>query len=798
MQITFKLAPVFCCFLLTWFMFTIPVVFGTKSFFGEGVIQGSVKDENNNPLPGATVILHELNTGTTTDGHGQFEFKNLRDGIYSLQVKNMGFASVGKSVVLVEGYVFIPFTLQHTHIELREVTVRESATGMVQSEQSLSITTANNEFFSQSADLTLMQALQRIPGISSMDIGSTVSKPAIRGLGFNRLVVAQNNIKQQGQQWGADHGLEIDFYGVERVEIVKGPASLLFGSDAIGGAINIRPPVVPQENSTTVEVQNTARSNNDLLGGSAMAAINRDGRFLRLRVSYQDYADYRVPADSFTYNTWIMPIENRRLKNTSGNDLGLSFISGIRKSWGITSLSVSNFNQKVGFFPASHGIPNPAALQDPGNPRQTEYPQQVVNHFKVSSNTNILMGMNRLELDFGFQQNHRQELNPPHVHGLGPLPEGFVELDLLLHTFTAQGRLHRKQSDRHTIILGASASLQDNKRDGYNFLLPDFRYGEAGLFMVSRWRIKNNLFFNAGIRGDMAGMEVQQYLEPIWRDTETIDSWVERAPGIHRNYVNAAFSSGLSWNMTREINIKTNIGSSFRNPTAIELAANGIHHGSFRHEMGDTTLNPERAWQFDVGFTYSRKEFYLHLSPFLNYFPNFLFLNPSGSFSRLPGAGQIYKFEQAEALHMGGEVYVDWHITHALHTSLGGEFIWAQNLENNYPLPFTPPASVLGEMSYKWHEPFQYMNLFKVLLSSRFVNTQDRVARNEPATAKYILFNTGIVTQIAMGDAVFDISFMVNNLFDQLYKNHLSFYRILELPEPGRNFVVSLKTDLSW
>jgi iron complex outermembrane recepter protein len=688
------------------------------------------------------------------------------------------------------------FTLKHTHIELKEVVVHESTTGMVQPEQSINITTANRDFFSKSSVGTLMQSLQRIPGINSMDIGTGISKPVIRGLGFNRLVVAQHNIKQQGQQWGADHGLEIDMYGIERVEVVKGPSSLIYGSDAIGGAINVRPAVIPQENTTQVELQSVARSNNDLLGGSAMVAANRNGRFLRFRATYQDYADYRVPAEEFVYNRWVMPIPGNRLKNTSGNDLAFSMVTGFRGSWGISTLSVSNYHQSAGFFPASHGIPNPGALTDPGHPRRTDYPLQQVNHFNVVSNTNFLLGNNRFEADLSFQQNHRKERNPPHVHGAGPLPEGNTELELILNTFTANARFHKRRSESNTILIGSTTSFQHNKKGGYNFLLPDYGSYELGLFTISRWNINNVFYWNAGFRGDVSGIRIQQHLEPVWLDQITIDGYRERTPNLNRNYFNIAFSGGLSWMINSDLNLKANLGRSFRNPSAIELGANGIHHGSFRHEMGDTALVPERAWQLDAGLTFSRKELYIHFSPFLNYFPNFLFLNPSGIFSELPGAGQIYRFQQAEAIHFGGEFYIDWHISHALHTSLGAEAVWGQNLENNYPLPFTPPPALLGEISYNWHDLVKGSESVKVLISFRNVAAQNRVARNEPATKGYTLVNTGVYSQIKIGNTTLDVSFMINNLFDKLYKNHLSFYRILELPEPGRNFTLSIKANI--
>jgi iron complex outermembrane recepter protein len=751
-----------------------------------GRISGHITDQAGNALAGAGIVVRELNVGTTANADGFYEIKNLRRGVYTLQVLHLGFISQSRLISLESELQEADFMMTPTHIELREVIVQESATGVVNPEKSLNITVAGGDFFSSSATVTMIQSLQRIPGINSMDIGTGISKPLIRGLGFNRLVVAQNNIKQQGQQWGADHGLEIDGYDVDRVEILKGPASLIYGSDAIGGALNIRPPVVPQENSLQAQVTAAAHSNNDLLGGSVMAALNRDGYFARVRFSRQDYADYRVPAESFTYNRWVLPIAEGRLKNTSGDDYAVSVTSGLHKPWGVSAVTASVYNQVSGFFPASHGIPDPASLLQVSSRRTPGFPQQWVRHTRLVSNSSVLLGNKRLELDLGFQQNHRQELDA------SPTASADVELELILNTFSANIKYHHLLSQRTSLLLGTAASLQQNRRGGYNFLLPDFMLADLGLFSVIQHSVQNNFFLNAGLRVDVATLSSAGYREQIRNSAGDTTGFTVRAVDLERNYSNLAFSTGASWLPDDRVNIKLNMGSSFRNPTPVELSANGIHHGSFRHEMGDTTLTPERAYQLDAGFTYQLQEFYFHLSPFVNYFTNFLFLNPSGVFSPLPGAGQIYRFQQAQAIHLGGEIYSDWHITHELHSSVGAEWVWAQNLNNNYPLPFTPPASIVGELNYTLFSSQATFSSLKLISSVRSVAAQNRVAQNERPTHAYTLAAAGLSLKLGKGQMPVEILFMVNNIFNTHYKNHISFYRILELPEPGRNFTIKL------
>jgi len=760
-------------------------------------IEGRVLDEQDQPIKGAAVVIRELNTGTTTDRNGAFRFRELKAGVYNIEFNHLGYSGSTRKIKLTEEPAHLEVVLSPSYIELREVVISENRYGLQEKEHSLNISKVNREYLSENPGMTLMQSLERLPGVSSMDIGTGISKPVIRGMGFNRVIVAENNIKQQGQQWGADHGLEIDPYAIERVEVIKGPSSLLFGSDAIGGAINIKPPAIPQENTLQANTTLQTRSNNNLYGLSQMAAVSRNGKFLRARFSFQDYADYKVPADSFAYNTWIMPLKNQRLKNTSGRDMAGTVTAGMRQKWGVTSLTISHFNQTAGFFPGAHGVPDPSALEYPGDPRSTGFPKQKVRHFKAISNSNIMMGDHWMEVDLGFQQNHRQELNPPHVHGTGPLPEGNIELELILNTFSANARFHHNLASSRSFVYGLSANYQENKRDGYNFLLPDFKAADAGIYSIFSFQPSEQWFLNAGFRSDISTVDIAGYLEPVWEDQETISHHRVRSPEFENTWINVTGNAGVSWLPAPSWNLKLNLGSSYRTPNPIELSANGVHHGSFRHEKGDTSLASERSLQLDVSLIFNRKDLYVAFSPYMNYFPNFLFLNPSGNFSELPGAGQIYRFEQAEALHTGGEVYVDWHITKALHTSIGVEWIWAQNLDNNYPLPFTPPPMANLEISYQWEDLSPVFRKIKWLGGMRLAGSQNRVARNEPATNGYTLFNTGVMARIELANQPLEIGFHAQNLLDRLYKNHLSFYRKLELPEPGRNFSLRVNIPLN-
>ncbi len=760
-------------------------------------IGGVVTGPQGEPLSGATVVVVELSVWTTTGQDGRFVFRGLKPGTYHLDVFMMGYAGVTRKTGLTEQGTSVRISLKDSPLQLDEAVVTATRSGVMEREASLNIAQVHRSYLSENPGMTLSQSLKRIPGLQSMDAGTAVSKPVIRGLGFNRIVVAENNLKQQGQQWGADHGLEIDPFSIERIEVTKGPAALMFGSDAIGGAINIKPPALPQEDGLESETQLTGRSNNRLWGFSQLLLLSRNGRFVRARASLRDYADYRVPADSFTYNNWVMPIENKHLVNTGGRDRSGSVAAGVRKEWGVSTLSLSSYNQLIGFFPGAHGIPDPSTLTGVEGRRRPGYPRQKINHFKAMSNTMLLLGGPWLEIDLGYQQNHRREFNPPHVHGAGPLPESDLELELRLHTLSANLKMHHDTGPGNSWLLGLAGNYQRNTHGGYAFLLPAFSYADAGAFALYRLSLSQSLMVHTGVRADMAGVDIEGYLEPVWEDAQTIAHYRERSPRLKAMYANATGQLGVSWCPSGGWNIKANLGSSYRNPTPVELSANGMHHGSLRHEKGDPDLDSERALQLDASLVLDRRTLYLALSPFVNYFTNYLFLNPTGRFSSLPGAGQVYRFSQARALHLGGEVFGQWEVSPALQATLGGEWVWAQNLGSQYPLPFTPPAVLTAGLTYRPQWLFLQPVNTRLLAGIRKAAPQHRVARNEPATQGYTLFDLGVIAHIPWGATRLTLSLNIQNLFDTRYQDHLSFYRKLELPEPGRNLQLGIRIPLS-
>jgi iron complex outermembrane receptor protein len=687
----------------------------------------------------------------------------------------------------------IEVQLQAAALELRNILIEDNILKSAQREQSQSIAALDREAMLRNGQASLVRMLEAVPGVTSINTGMGVSKPVIRGLGFNRVVVAENGIKQEGQQWGGDHGLEIDQFAVERVEVMKGPASLLYGSDGIGGVVNIRPALAPERNTLQAGALLTARSVNDFIGSSWNVALNKNDRYIQVRFSTQDYADYRIPADSFTYNTYRLPLVNRRLKNTAGRERNAQVMLGTSQKWGYSNLTFSYFDQTAGLFSGAHGIPRSYQLTNDGNVRNIDLPRQHVQHSKVLWNTSVLMGKRWLEVDLGWQYNQRREYSNPHAHGVGPTPSGILELEFLLQTLSANLRYHFEGKHHSQWVAGISGNTQQNRIGGFSFLIPLFNQQSAGAFLFRKQELNARFIWNMGLRYDYGHLSTEKYMRAVWLDSVTVKEYVQASPQLNRQFGNVSGAVGFSWFVGEHWNVKCNLGSGYRIPTAPELTANGVHHGSFRHEMGDSTLRSERGFQSDLALHFEGKRWDLNLTPFFNYFDGFIFLDPQPYFSPLPDAGLIYRFNQANAIHYGAELQSDVHLTQHLHLGLSAQIVNGWNLETKYSLPFMPPAHFRLDLGHEWSREKRRFHDVYAGLQAQGVFDQNQVARNEPSTLGFLLLHAqaGFTWRLGKKQDLRWI-FNVQNIFNTRYFAHLNRYRQLNLPEAGRNVMLTL------
>lgn len=614
---------------------------------------------------------------------------------------------------------------------------------------------------------SLMDALSHTEGVQAMDIGVGFSKPMIRGLGFQRVVVSDNGVKQEGQQWGADHGLEIDAFHVDGVVVIKGPASVLYGSDAMGGAIEILPPIIPYQDTLSGEILFQHQSVCSGLSGSAMLAIKHKRVYSQIRYTERHWGDYRVPADSFTYLSMRLPIPDRHLKNTAGMERSGNCLLTFRNKRYEGRLNISDNYQKAGFFSGAHGIPNNSNMQSDGDKWNIDLPYSLVNHLKVSSTNKWTSEKTQMMFVMAYQKNHREEWSKFHTHVIGqqaPAVDPDKELMLDLQTISAKLQFRYTPSDLWEHYAGISTSFQNNEIGGYSFLIPAYRREEYGTYYLVNYKPSDVWAFNASARYDISHIHTEAHGQDVGE--------VERDYHDYSLAVGAVFTpkDGHEW--------RGSIGRAYRLPSANELTSNGVHHGAFRHELGDSTLVGEQGWQADLSYSLRKKRVDMSISPFFSYYPHFISLHPTGQWSMLPDAGQIYQYVDAPATFFGGEARVKVKLVRDLHYEFSGEHVHTYDHDSHTATPFSPPATMRNTISWE-------RKRWQAYAECQSVATQTRVCHNEDETPGYNLLNVGGKVEFPVSPGKISLHVNARNILNTYHLNHLNFYRKIDLPEAG-------------
>ncbi|MBN1187136.1 MAG: TonB-dependent receptor [Bacteroidales bacterium] len=759
---------------------------------GQNTLQGYIYDENKNPFTGANIVLNETK-GTVSDGEGKFVFTNVTSAHFNVKVTAIGYKDVlinGKTDTIRNDFQII---LSPSVQKLEEVQVNENVGEKIKKSESISIQLIEEEFLKKAKASSLMQTLNNIPGINSMDIGTGISKPMIRGMSYYRVVVAQNGIKQEGQQWSNHQGISIDQQAVSHVEIIKGPASLQYGSDAIGGVINILPPHVPISSGVSGEVSFTVKSNTKWLGSSANLSIRKGDIYSNIALTYNKYGDFLIPeTDSFLLPAPVNAAEashkvilGNQMYNTAGNEKAVSISTGLVKQWGNSYLEFNYYGTQNGFFDWQ-GIQNDSTKTlHEQNRRDVQLPSQEVNNYAIHHYTNRYFKNDKLEIGLGYQLNDSREFSYLTDRNGNRTEEynyfrnkGNYELGLLLHTISGNVFYSVNRFKKQQIKFGVNTQYQIHRTDGYNHILPEYKRFSTGVFLTHKYNVTNKWILNNGARIDYTFFSMDESLNP---DVEFGDSIFN--PSFEKTYPSFAISSGVNYLPGRNTIIKVNIGKSFRIPSAYELGAYGLHRHEGRFEKGNVENEPEQAWQLDLGIEKKWKGLTLQISPFLNYFTNYLYLNPT---PELRPEGQVYEYMQTNAMLTGSEVSVDIALRNKIIIISGLEYVYAVNLDLKSALPFTPPLNIQTEVSYvlKNTKIFTKNKAGVELLSA---GPQNYTVPNELSTPGYNTINLQALTEINLGKQKINLMLKVRNLLNSSYYNHISFYRRMRIPEQGRD-----------
>lgn len=782
-------------------------------------ISGKITDKyNGNSIENVAVSIWGTDIGVLSDSTGYYELCHLPGNKYTLQINNIGYKNDTISVILNKDLV-LDIRMDPSDIALSEIVVNAKSRAEV--------TIIKNTIDRPDADFNKL--LNVLPGVTTMNIGAGVSKPVVRGLSYNRVAVIDNGIIQQNQQWGADHGISVNQFDVYSAKVYKGPSSLLLGSASMS-AIDIEPFGFDKGYDSGSEFSGEAAtwgaSNNGQLGSALAATWHKGNWYVRGSYKYQEYGDYRVPADKFTYHGEELPLPDKRLQNTAGREQSFSGIAGYRNKNLTTYLTLSNNYQKTGIFELEHDHDHDHDHEDGdehdhGNTdhdhdhdhdhdipdtshRNIGLPYAVSNHFSVTNNTEWKNSTMRLLVNTGYQNNHRREYEHFHEHYEGqaaPVNDDDLAVDFKLQTYSTNARLYLDEKKAWKKTIGMSVEYQQNRVGGFEYFLPHYNQVSGGLSFVNTYEASRKLKFEGGIRYDIGHMDITgfydnalaQHLQEEGYSPAIIQQYAQRAYDVDRNFSSVSGSIGGEYLPDVEIgrlSLKLNLGKSFRFPSANELGANGLHHAAFRYEIGNPDLKAEHGYTFDFDVTYNNsKKLAININPFVSYYTNFIYLSPLMDSPIDLYESQPYKYSQAKALSGGGEYKISWRAIKKIELSTAGSLVLNKNLDDHDPLPFTPPFTMVNEIKFlddaRFHKKISY---YQISFSHQWYANQDRVAVGEEKTPGTSLFNfsAGMVYKFNRKLAI-DMNMQINNIFDTRYLNHMSLYRRLNIPEPGRN-----------
>jgi len=698
--------------------------------------------------------------------------------------------------------LFFPSYGQEKSIDLEEVKVgRRRYHRAAEGALSIQLLTADSIQKYQAG--SLMQTLSRLPGVNAIGIGANQSKPQIRGLGFNRVATVENGIKHQGQQWGLDHGLEIDQFSVGSAEVLKGASSFLYGSDAIGGVIRLSPPAELQETGFKGQFNLLTKSNNATFGGSLQTQGRKGNWVFGGGFTHLEYGDYRVPTDTVYVYNYAVRLKDRHVRNTAGRETHFQLRGGYLSDRFSSIFYLSNYHTKFGFFANAHGLEPRGVdivLYDKSS-RDIGFPSQTVNHLKLINRNFIDLDKHKLWIDLGYQKNYRQEYNNYTAHGYMPpvYPKDMtipINLERLyekqVYSITVKDQFDLAT---HRLTIGANGEYQDNRIDGWSFLIPSFRQKAMGLFVYDQYKLADETMIYGALRYDYSHIQTSPYQD--WFESQLEDNQsgrIVRASALSRRFNSLVWSIGAA-HQFGDLETKINVGKSFRAPIAQELGANGVNYHYFSYERGNQSLSPEQSYQLDLSLTWSPRKVLVAFTPFFNYFSNYIYLNPTSSYDQYYGAGnQIFEYMESRVRRYGAELKLSYQPLKQWKVELLGEYVRSEQLsgaKKGYTLPFSPAPSALMDISWTAKNSKHFKETY-LSVDCKWIAAQYHVVPPEESTAAYQVFNFRAGTQLRFSGSVLQLRLQVQNLFDKKYMDHTSFYRLISLPEQGRNFILSI------
>jgi iron complex outermembrane recepter protein len=774
----------------------------------QNILRGQVIDAGTRePVPGAVIYIHDLKKGGVTSVDGFYLIEKLPKGRFVIESKMIGYASRVETV-FIEGTTELNFMISSVATELQEVVVTGISHTTEIKTNPTAVSTIDLRALTENSSTNIIDNISRQPGLSQITTGTAISKPVIRGLGFNRIITMYDGIRQEGQQWGDEHGIEIDEFSVDRVEIIKGPGSLMYGSDGIGGVINFLPAEPLAENFITGRISSNYQSNNGLLGNSLMNAGNLKGYYWSARVSNKRARPYENSYDGKVFNS-------------SFNETNGDALIGKNGRWGYTQFAISNFNQAVGLTEGERDEDgnfirevnsNGSVAEAPVTHKELYsyhlfVPKQTINHFRIYNTSNLFFGESRFQFNIGYQRNKRKEFG-------NVLDEDEPELFFDLNTFTYNLIYFLPEKSGWSFSIGLGGMNQQNKNKGEEFLIPEYTLMDRGIFTYFKKHV-DKLTLAGGLRYDYRAVATTElFLDEEGVPTDDKNAF-RKFEAADRSFSNYSASTGISYEFSPQVHLKLNLSRGFRAPNLSELASNGQHEGSLRYEYGNLALKPEVSLQGDLSILLNTDHISAELSIFRSTIENFIFtrkLVATGGGDSIPdpeNPSPAFKYAQGNANLFGGELVVDIH-PHPLdwlHIEHSISFVRGVNNsrgigEGARYLPFMPAPRYIGEVRGVFKKEGRFLSDLYAKVEFDYTWAQNRVLfenNTETPTSAYGLWNLGFGGQLnSSRGELLRLFVTVSNLLDNAYQSHLSRLKYAaENPFSGRTGVYNMGRNVS-
>ncbi|HNX89516.1 MAG TPA: TonB-dependent receptor [Paludibacteraceae bacterium] len=716
-------------------------------------ITGKITDQDNLPMVGANIFVPDMNKGTTSNNNGTYELSNLPNGKIKIQFSYIGYGNCVESVVLNGKSLELNIALTQTAIEAEEVVV-SGGYSSTQHENAVKIDVLKLDPRAIISTPNFTEVLTKVSGVDMISKGSGVSKPVIRGLSMNDILVLNNGVRFENYQYSSHHPLGIDEFGIEDVEIIKGPASLLYGSDAIGGVINFIKEK-PAPIGSIIGDYNLRLFSNTLGMTNNLGIKGASKKFFGgIRVGQKINSDFLQGGGAY-------------VPNSRFNEMSVKANAGFTDKVGTFKLFYDFNNQKLGL------VEDEAIEEITERGRKNKVFYQELNTHLLSSQNKFYLGKFKLDINSALQ-------NTELVH-FGDV--GVYEIQMELATLTYDAKLHLPSKENSEYIIGFQGFNQTNTNlnDRETKLLPDATTNNYSAYGLLQYTFFKKLKVQTGVRYDYKTMSTQA----IGLATDTM---IYRAP-LDKSFGSFSGSLGATYNVSDKLLFRANFAAAYRTPNLAELTSNGQHE--LRYEIGDQNLVPENAYETDLSLHYHKDNFTFDIAGFYNIVNNYIFISPTDDTT--PSGIDIYKYKQANSTLFGGEAGLHVHpkTLQWLHFEITFSSVIGKQQNGDY-LPFVPAHKLRFELRGEKEKLLFFKNAFVSVYTCSAFN-QNNAAPDETTTAGYTLIDLSIGGNIKMKNQSISLSLCANNILDKKYIDHLSTLKEVNLYNPGRDISLNLQ-----